>query len=78
MTRENMIIGELAAQRNAALDAVVSARVELAVVSSHASNMREVLADLVRSDSLRHEDVQRIMSDESFASWYQQKYPQAA
>lgn len=59
------------------LVALTPAQIDVSA-DGHSESMRECLAQLIRSDQLRHEDVQQIMSDAVFAEWYRKKYPESA
>lgn len=59
---------------------LVLANVELSAQAQQLSQLlesrHELLAQLIRSDAMPHEQVQQVMADQIFARWYAARYPQ--
>lgn len=65
------IINALRQQRNDAMDAAANHAAEAENLRQSTEQTYRMLAQIVRSDQLPHEDVQKmLMADPQFAAWY--------
>jgi hypothetical protein len=70
MMSAQILVKELCAQRNAAMDAVVNCRVQLEVATANCDSAYKILKDLIRSGAISDHQVQDILSNQDFADWY--------